>query len=268
MEERALGATGLEVPVIGMGTWRTFDVRGEAAEAGARRVVDVALETGARFFDSSPMYGEAERVLARALAGRRDRALVATKIWTSDLAEGREQAERALEWYSGRIDLYQVHNLVAWPEQLTMLETLKERGAVRALGATHYRPAAFGELARVMRSGRIGAIQVPYNPRERAVEHEILPRAEELGLGVVVMRPLGEGGLARKRVSAGELAPLREYGVETWSQALLKWILSDRRCHLAIPATSNPEHMRSNAAAGEPPWLDEDARAYVARLAR
>ncbi len=267
MERRALGATGLDVPVIGMGTWRTFDVRSAAAEAGARRVVDVALQAGARFFDSSPMYGEAERVLAATLAGRRDEALVATKIWTPDPDEGRAQAERALAWYGGRIDLYQVHNLVAWQEQLRLLEDLREHGAVRALGATHYQPSAFGELARVMRSGRIGAIQVPYNPRARDVERAILPLADELGLGVVVMRPLGGGALARKRVSAGVLAPLREFGIESWPQALLKWILSDRRCHVAIPATSDPEHMRTNAAAGEPPWLDEDARAYIARLA-
>jgi len=267
METRALGSSGLEVPVIGMGTWQTFDVHGDAGVAGARRVVDVALAAGTRFFDSSPMYGAAERVLGRTLEGRRGDALVATKLWASTDVEARQQAARALQWFGGHVDLYQVHNLVGWTERLDLLESLRERGALRAIGATHYKPSAFAELCRVMRSGRIGAIQVPYNPRERSVEREILPLAEELGLGVVVMRPLGEGALARRAPSAARLAPLREYGVETWAQALLKWILSDRRCHVAIPATSRPEHMRDNAAAGEPPWLDEDARAYVARLA-
>lgn len=267
MEIRVLGATGLEVPVVGMGTWQTFDVHGDEALANARRVVDAALEAGARFFDSSPMYGEAEHVLAHTLEGRRKEALVATKLWTSSDVEARRQAERALEWYGGYIDLYQVHNLVEWRERLDLLERLRDRGQVYALGATHYAASAFPELERVMRSGRIGAIQVPYNPWERDVEREILPLAEELGLGVVVMRPFGEGGLLLRGPGAERLAPLRQYGIETWPQALLKWILSDRRCHVAIPATSKPQHMAANAAAGSPPWLDEDARAYIARLA-
>ena len=118
-----------------------------------------------------------------------------------------------------------------------------------------------------MRTGRISAIQIPYNPHERDVEREILPLAEELGLGVVVMRPLGGGGLVTRPPDDAELEPLRAFGVETWGQALLKWVLSDRRCHVAIPATSRPERVRENAAAGAPPWFDEEARAHVARLA-
>mgnify|MGYP001392133710 CR=1 FL=1 len=267
MEHRTLGRTGLRVPVVGMGTWRTFDVRGDEAEENARAVVDVALEAGANFFDSSPMYGEAERVLGLALEGRRERALVATKVWTSDIAEGRAQIEQALGYFGGRVDLYQVHNLVAWREHLDVLEALRERGVIGALGATHWQPSAFGELRRVMETGRIGAIQVPYNPLEREVEREILPLAEELGLGVVVMRPFGEGTLMRRTPPAEALEPLREFGVRTWSQALLKWILSDPRCHVAIPATSSPEHMADNAAAGEAPWFGPEERALVARLA-
>jgi len=160
-----------------------------------------------------------------------------------------------------------VHNLVAWPERLALLERRRDAGEIRAIGATHYSASAFGELARVMRGGRITAVQIPYNPAERDVEREILPLAEELGLGVVVMRPLGAGSLVRRAPADEELAPLREYGVETWAQALLKWVLSDRRCHVAIPATSRPGRMRENAAAGAPPWFDDDARALVARLA-
>jgi aryl-alcohol dehydrogenase-like predicted oxidoreductase len=262
-----LGSSGLEVPVVGMGTWATFDVRGTEEETNARRVVDVALEHGSDFFDSSPMYGEAERVLGLALEGRRQRSLVATKVWASSAAEGRDQAERALRYFEGRVELYQVHNLVAWRDQLRLLEAMRDDGRVAAIGATHYSASAFEGLEEVMRSGRITAVQVPYNPVEREVERRILPLAEELGMGVVVMRPFAQRGLLRRPPSGRDLAPLASAGVTAWSQALLKWILSDPRCHVAIPATSSPEHMAENAAAGMGPWLDEDQRDLVARLA-
>jgi diketogulonate reductase-like aldo/keto reductase len=263
MEQRELGAGGPLVSAVGMGTWQTLDVRGERPEAIAHDVVSAALESGSTFLDTSPMYGEAERVLAAALEGRRDEAFVADKLWTPDDREAEAQAARALDWY-GRVDLYQVHNLVSWPERLTLLERLHGEGRVGTIGATHYSPSAFGELARVMRSGRITAIQIPYNPAEREVEREILPLAEELGLGVVVMRPLGAGALVRRSPPAEELATL---GVQTWAQALLKWVLSDPRITVAIPASSRPERVRENAAAGDPPWFSPEERALVERLA-
>ena len=260
METRELAGEAL--PVVGMGTWQTLDVRG-AAEADRHAVIETALDAGVRVFDSSPMYGEAERVLAAGLGARRDEAYVATKVWTPDPAEGERQAAYALSLY-GRVDLYQVHNLVNTPAQLALLERLRDEGRVRHIGATHYSAGAFGELAQVMRSGRIDAIQIPYNPHEREVEAEILPLAAELGLGVLVMRPLGGGALARRRPPP---EALRELGVQTWAQALLKWVLSDPRCTVAIPATSRPERAAENAAAGSPPWLDAEQRALVARLA-
>jgi len=268
MEHRALGNTGLQVPVIGMGTWQTFDVKGDAASKNARAIVDAALEAGANFFDSSPMYGEAERVLGQTLQGRRAQALVATKVWTSSGSEGRAQVSRALQYFGGYIDLYQIHNLVNWREHLAMLERLRDAGQVRAIGATHYSSSSFGELTQVMQTGRITAIQIPYNPLERQVEHTILPLAADLGLGVVVMRPFAQGALMPRQPSASELAPLRPFGVTTWAQALLKWILSDTRCHVTIPATSRRERMAENAAAGEPPWFGAEERALVARLAQ
>jgi aryl-alcohol dehydrogenase-like predicted oxidoreductase len=118
-----------------------------------------------------------------------------------------------------------------------------------------------------MRTGRITAIQIPYNPIQREVEREILPLAAELGLGVVVMRPFAEGGLMSRIPSQTDLMPLKEFGVITWAQALLKWVLSDSRCHIAIPATSRPERIAENAAAGEPPWFGAKERELVVRLA-
>jgi aryl-alcohol dehydrogenase-like predicted oxidoreductase len=250
-----------------MGTWQTLDARGPEDERRAHAIVAEALDSGVRFMDSSPMYGEAERVLGQALSGRRAEAIVATKVWASSAREGEAQVERALGYFDGLVDLYQVHNLLAWREQLEVLERYRDAGAIRAIGATHYSPSAFGELATVMRTGRITAIQIPYNPREREVERDILPLAEALRLGVVVMRPLGQKGLVGRPPPPRALEPLRSFGVESWAQALLKWVLSEPCCHVAIPATSRPGRVRENAAAGSPPWFGPAERDYVARLA-
>ena len=118
-----------------------------------------------------------------------------------------------------------------------------------------------------METGRIDAIQIPYNPLQRVVEREILPLAAELDIGVVVMRPLGQRELVGNPPPANELRFLERYGVQTWAQALLKWLLSEPRVHVAIPATSKPGRMTENAAASDPPWLDPDDRDRVAQLA-
>lgn len=271
MERRRLGISGLDVPTVGMGTWNTFDVRGPGPEAHAGVVVERALSLGVNFFDSSPMYGRAEHVLGASLDAARERGqsrgLVATKIWASSVDEGKRQAAAAMRFFANHVDFYQIHNLVSWRQHLPWLEDFKARGLVSAIGATHYSPSAFDELETVMRTGRITAIQIPYNPVERAVEHTILPLAEDLDLGVVVMRPFGEGALLRRLPDAAALRPLAEFGVTTWPQALLKWVLSDLRCHVAIPATFNLGHLQDNASAGRPPWFGPDERAYVARLA-
>jgi aryl-alcohol dehydrogenase-like predicted oxidoreductase len=216
MERRTLGPDGFEVPVVGMGTSRTLDVRGRAAEATSRRIVEEALDTGANLFDSSPMYGEAERVLGLALDGRRQEAIVATKVWTGDDGQAERQIETSLRHAQGRVELYQIHNLVAWPARLERLERLRDDGLVDVVGATHYDAAAFDELMTVMRSGRIGFVQVPYNPLEREVERAVLPLAEDLGLGVMLMRPFGRGSVLRRWPSPAELAPLEPFGVTTW----------------------------------------------------
>lgn len=268
MERRALGQSGLTVPVVGMGTWSTFDVRGPGDEAHARVIVETALADGANFFDSSPMYGEAERVLGAALDDRREQALIATKVWTPSADEGGRQAQRALTFFGGRVDLYQLHNLVNWREHLAMLERLKAEEKVVAIGATHYSPSAFDELTVVMKTGRITAIQVPYNPLERDVERHILPLAADLGLGVVLMRPFGEGALVRKSPAASELRAFADFNVTTWAQVLIKWGLSDVRCHVSIPATFKTEHMRDNAAAGNPPWFGPGERDRIVALAK
>jgi aryl-alcohol dehydrogenase-like predicted oxidoreductase len=266
VENRSLGPGRLDVPVLGLGTWRRLEA---AAAAGRHReLVDTAVATGIRLVDTSPMYGDAERLLAEALEGRRSDVVVADKVWTPSPEEGRAQLARAVDWYGGRVDLMQIHNLVAWAEHLPMLEAARDAGQVRLIGATHYSAAALPELAELMAGRRLDAVQVPYNPLQREVEQTVLPLAGDLGLGVLLMRPLGEGRLVRRSPRPGELAPLRPFGITTWAQALIKWGLSDPRVHVSLVATASPERLAENAAAGSPPWFGPDERAYVARLAQ
>ena len=258
MEERRLG------PVVGLGTWNTFG--GDAVLA--KEVIGAAVEAGCRVVDTSPMYGGAEASLAAALEGRRDEVDVATKIWADSAEEGKAQFAAQLRWY-GRVETEQIHNLVAWEEHLPWLEQEREAARVGRLGVTHYAASAFGELARALRTGRFETVQLPYNPAERECERELLPLAAELGVAVIAMRPLGGGSgrLLGRQPSPRELEPLRELGVETWPQALLKWALSDERVDLVIPATRRPERARENAVAGSPPWFGPEERRLVERLA-
>ena len=255
MESRRLG------PVVGLGTYRTF----EDDRRLANEVVGSALDAGCRVVDSSPMYGPAERSLAAALDGRRADATVATKIWARSAAEARAQLDAQLRWY-GRVEIEQIHNLVGWREYLPMLEEARQEGRIDRIGVTHYSPSSFGELAEALRSGRFDAVQLPLNLRERDSERELLPLAAELGIPVIVMRPLGAGALVRPEPPSGALEPLAAFGVETWAQALLKWALSDERVDVVIPATSRPERAHENAAAGSPPWFGPEERALVERL--
>jgi diketogulonate reductase-like aldo/keto reductase len=253
MEERRLG------PVVGLGTWNTFgsDVR------LAEEVVTAACEAGCRLFDSSPMYGGAEASVAAALGDRRDEATIATKIWARGLDEGREQYRRQLAWFA-KVEIEQIHNLVSWQIHLPWLEEERSAGRLDRIGVTHYSPTAFAELARALRTQRFQALQVPLNPWERECERDLLPLAAELGVAVIVMRPLGAGVLLRKSVPIDALA---ELGVDSWAQALLKSALSDPRVDVVIPATGKPDHARANAAAGSAPRFDHEQRRFVERLA-
>lgn len=262
MERRALGNSGVQVPVVGLGTWLTLDLAPEQ-EPVAADVVGAALDHGVTLFDSSPMYGRAEEVLGRALAPRRSEALLATKTWSPTQEQAEARFERQLAFFGGHIELMQIHNLVQWQQRLPWLERQRDEGRIGLIGATHYQAEAFDELGTIMRTGRIDAIQIPYSPAERDAEREILPLAQELGLGVIAMRPLGEGQLLLEPTDA-ELA---ELGTGSWAEALLKWGLSDPRVHCVIPATRSVAHVIANASAGDEPSLDAERRALVQRIA-
>jgi diketogulonate reductase-like aldo/keto reductase len=264
IERRRLGGAGPELPAIGLGTWRVFDLP-LSRQADADGVVRTAFDLGVRVVDSSPMYGRAEAVLSAAFEHGPGRvgAFVATKVWTASVDEARAHFRRQLAWFGDRIDLLQVHNLVEWRAHLDWMEAERDAGRIGLLGASHYSSSAFDELESAMRSGRIQVVQVPVNPREHSAEERILPLADELGLGVIAMRPFAEGGLLRRPFPDD----LRRAGLESWPDALLRWTLSDRRVTVTIPATTLPEHAASNAAAGAGPWLHPDIRDLVTRLA-
>jgi aryl-alcohol dehydrogenase-like predicted oxidoreductase len=157
--------------------------------------------------------------------------------------------------------------MVRWPERLRRIEALRDAGQVSFVGATHWKASAFDELEAAMITGRLDAIQIPYNPREREVEDRLLPLAAELGLGVLIMRPFAAADLMRAAPSAAELSPLVPFGIHTWSQALLQWGLSHPATTVSIPATSKPSRAKENAAAGAAMPLDDEHRALISRLA-
>ncbi len=261
MHTRKLGP--ITVPVIGMGSASSsgFDVESPAEVENCRRILDNCLASGSNFLDTSPMYRRAEAVIGEGIRDRRHNFQLATKVYSAGIETGRAQIQRSFDLLgTDHIEVLQIHNLVDWRTHLSYLEELKAQGRIDVIGITHYLPRHYDELELVLRSGRIDAIQVPYSLLEREVEKRILPLAEDMNIGVIVMRPLVKGSVVTALKRQPDLAPLREYGIETWGQAALAWILADRRVSVLIPATGRPDRILENAVAGDvllPPALRE-----------
>jgi diketogulonate reductase-like aldo/keto reductase len=254
MLTRRIPSTGVDVPVIGLGTWRGFDVGRDASRR--TRLADVLqalFEAGGRVIDSSPMYGSSEEVAGDLLAagGFHDRAFVATKVWTEGRAAGIAQMETSMrKLRDTRIELMQVHNLVDWRTHLDTLRGWKRDGRIQHLGITHYRDDAHDELESLLRSERVDSVQLNYAVDNRAAEQRLLPLAADRGVAVLVNLPFGGGGLLTRVSSTPLPAWAAEIGCRTWAQVLLKYVIAHPAVTCAIPGTSRPEHMRDNAAAG------------------
>ena len=258
MQTRPIPSSGQQLPVVGVGTWQTFNVGDDPAKrAQLAEVLRVLFEAGGSVIDSSPMYGSSEQVVGDLLkAGRfRDRAFVATKVWTSGRDAGIAQMRNSMALMAadgllgGPIDLMQVHNLVDWKTHLATLRAWKKDGHVRYLGVTHYTPSAYGELEAVMRAEPLDFVQLNYSLDDRQAEQRLLPLAAERGMAVIVNMPFGGGGLIR-RMSGRPLPDWAgEIGAATWAQILLKFVLGHPAVTCVIPGTSRPEHMKDNAAA-------------------
>ena len=255
MKTRTIPSTGEALPVVGCGTWVGFDVPDEGPAIGALAgVVDALFAAGGSVLDSSPMYGRSEAVTGRLLAARPRNAFVATKVWIGGRAAGIEQMQQSMRLL-GKVDLLQGHNLLDWKTQLPTMRQWKAEGRIRYVGVTHYTPGAYRELEAVLRAETLDFVQVNYALDDREGEQRILPLAADRGIAVLVNRPFGGGGLL-KRLSAEPLpAWATEIGAATWSQLLLKFVLSHPAVTCAIPGTGNPRHMAANAAAGigDPP---------------
>jgi aryl-alcohol dehydrogenase-like predicted oxidoreductase len=268
MTLRPVPRSGESLPVVGLGTWQTFDVGATASErAPLADVLRIFLAGGGRVIDSSPMYGRAEAVAGDLLAaeGDRGRPFLATKVWTTGKAAGEAQMRESFRrMRTDRMDLLQVHNLLDWETHLPVLRAWKEQGRIRYLGVTHYAQSAFPLLERLMAEEKLDFVQLPYSIASREAEKRLLPAAAASGTAVLVMRPFEEGAL----FAAVKGRPLpswaAEVGATSWAQVFLKFVVSHPAVTTAIPATRKPDHMADNLLAGIGPLPDEKLRRRMA----
>ena len=263
MEYRKLG--DLEVSAIGLGTLRTFDVTGDEDIAVRSQIVDNCLGNDINLIDTAAWYGHAEAVVGEITEGRRDRFYVATKVRTEGKEAGEAQSFANLK--TDYIDLFQVHNMIDWETHLPTLQALKDEGKIGMVGVSAMVREAYPTIMDLMRQGRVDVVQIPYNVLNRGVDEELLPLAEEMGTGVLVMEPLQKGRYVLDLKQQPDLTPLRDYGISTWAQALLAWVVSDPRVSSAIPTTSRPERIHENAQAADAANLPQSFRDYIQKEA-
>lgn len=264
MLTRPIPKSGEPIPVIGLGSWQTFDVgRSEADRAPLADVLRTFVELGGRLIDTSPMYNNAEDVIGSLVSrlNLRDKVFLASKVWITGQEAGIEQMKDSMwKLHAHPIDLIQVHNLVDDDEHLDTLEAWKKEGRVRYIGVTHYEASAHQALAEVMRARPLDFVQLNYSIGEREAEKTLLPLARDLGVAVIVNRPFATGDLFRRLKSRALPGWAADIGCATWSQVLLKFVVSHPAVTCAIPATAKAAHVRENMAAGEGPMPDAALR--------
>jgi diketogulonate reductase-like aldo/keto reductase len=261
MNKRPVPATGEMLPVVGCGTYRTFDVGDDPkARAGLADVLRVLFDAGGSVIDSSPMYGSSEAVVGAVLpqVSGHERAFVATKVWTQGREAGIAQMEESMRLLQqSRIDLMQIHNLVDWRTQLATLHDWKARGRIRYIGVTHYTSSAFPEVEAVMRSETLDFIQINYAADDRSAEERILPLARERGIAVIVNQPFGGGGLIGRLKDTPVPSWATQIGCTSWAQLLLKFVLAHPAVTCVIPGTGRKQYMVDNVQAGFGTYPDE-----------
>jgi aryl-alcohol dehydrogenase-like predicted oxidoreductase len=255
LSSRLAVASGQRLPVVGLGTYQTFDVASNAPERSElKNVLATLVKSGGTVVDSSPMYGRAEGVVGE-LADElklQSSLFLATKVWTRGAQAGTAQMEDSLRLLrTPRMDLMQVHNLVDWRTHLKTLQSWQHQGRIRHLGITHYHAGAYGELMDVMRTRAFAFVQFNYSVGEREAEERLLPLAAELGMGVLINRPFAQGGLFARVRGKPLPAWASEFDCTTWGQYFLKWILGHPAVTCVIPGTRRVSHLTDNLGAGQ-----------------
>jgi diketogulonate reductase-like aldo/keto reductase len=265
---RTIPSTGEELPVLGLGTWQTFDVgASEKERAPLAEVLRDFVALGGRLVDSSPMYGRSEEVVGAVAetAGVHDRLFLATKVWTSGRQKGIEQMESSFrKMRTDRFDLLQVHNLVDVETHLATLRRWKADGRVRYIGITHYTASAHAEVEALMRRETFDFLQINYSVAEPEAERRLLPLAQEKGIAVIANRPFATGALLRRLSQRPLPGWAAEIDCASWAQILLKFVISHPAITCAIPATASPAHLRDNMAAGSGRMPDAALRGRIA----
>lgn len=265
MIQRTIPSSGELLPVMGIGTWQTFNVpvRNNQSDGTLSAVLDIFYQSGGRLIDSSPMYGHAEAMvgkLTEALPEKRE-FFYATKVWTKGKADGIRQMEDSFQKMQVQtMDLIQIHNLVDWEIHLKTLRAWKEEGRIRYIGITHYTDDAHPLLEKVINSHPIDFVQFNYSLFNRHAETHLLHTAANRGVATIINRPFGEGRIFAK--VAGKPLPewAQEYGIASWSQFFLKYIISHSAVTCVIPATSDPEHAADNMKSGDGMLPDDKVR--------
>ncbi len=254
MNTRKIPSSGKLLPVVGVGTWQSFDVSSSQAERNPlKEVLKILIESGGSVIDSSPMYGRSEKVVGELTAELeiKNKIFEATKVWTTGKEEGIDQMHTSMNLMGAMpMDLMQIHNLVDWKTHIKTLKKWKEEGKIRNIGITHYHKGGYAEMEKIMKTEKIDFIQINYNLAVRDAAERILPLAKDKGIAVIINRPY-EGGSLFKKVK-GKAIPTwaKEFEAESWGQVFLKFILAHSAVNCVIPGTSIAKHMKDNVQAG------------------
>ncbi len=269
---KPIPSTGERLPVVGLGTWITFNVGNDRrAQDECAAVIAAFFEAGGRTIDSSPMYASSQPTVGYGLKKLRypPALFAAEKVWISNPASGPRQIEQSRSyWGVPRFDLLQVHNLLSWEQHLENLLAMKAAGEVRYVGITTSEGRRHRDIEQIMASRPIDFVQVTYNVLDREVEARILPLARERGIAVIVNRPFREGELIRRFARRPLPAWAAETGAASWAQFILRFIVSHPAVTCAIPATTRVDHVRENMAAASGPLPDEALRRRMADYVR
>jgi len=270
MLTRTIPSSGEKLPVIGLGTWRAFDVDLRTENRSQlEQVLSSFVKLGGRVIDSSPMYGRAEAVIGELTSalGIREKLFLATKVWTRGKESGIKSMNRSMTLLRTKhIDLMQVHNLVDVQTQLATLRQWKQQDRIRYIGITHYEAGAFADVEKIMRSDKLDFIQINYSLMEPEAEERVLPLAQERGIAVLVNRPFGSGDLFDKVRSKPLPDWAADFQCRSWAQFFLKWIVAESAVTCAIPATNKLPHLEDNMQAGTGHLPDENTRRRMVEL--